>query len=112
MPRRKADVGQWWWIENLGRRVIVSIHHDKKQGRLYGVRDGGCPEYPLGPVSADRDRGRFVRARSLKKRDKRIRPAYLTSHSRPQNAHHLPLGAKGDSSPVLASCGSQGQGGR
>lgn len=109
MPRPRAEIGQRWWIEGLGRRVIVSIQHHKKQGRLYGVRDGRCPEYPLGPVSAIRDRGRFVRARSLKKRDKRIRPAYLTSQSRPQNGRQPPLGLKRDSSLVLASCGSQGE---
>jgi len=68
MPKAKAQVGQRWWVERLGWRVIVSIHHDKKQGRLYGVRDGHIPEYPLGPVSGCRDRGRFLRSRSLIRR--------------------------------------------
>jgi len=114
MPRRKAGVGQRWWIEELQAwRVIVARKYDKRQEHmLYGVRDGRCPEYPLGPVSADRARGRFFRARSLRRRDKRIRPAYLISRLPPQNAQQLPSRVKGDASPVLASCGSQGQGER
>jgi len=94
MPKAKAQVGQRWWVDGLGWRVIVSLHHDKKQGRLYGVRDGRIPEYPLGPVSGCRDRGRFLRSRSLKRRDKRIRPAYLTSHSPLQNQRQLVAVAK------------------
>jgi hypothetical protein len=65
MPPPRAQIGERWWVDGLGWRVIVSIQHHKKQGRLYGVRDAKCPEYPLTPVSADRARGRFLRSRSL-----------------------------------------------
>ena len=102
MPNPRAEIGQRWWIQNLGLRVIVSIHHHKKQGRLYGIRDGRCPEYPLGPVSASRDRGRFVRSRYLKRRDKRMRTAYLTSQSRPCNQQEIGLAVNCDYSPALA----------
>jgi hypothetical protein len=86
MPPPRAQIGERWWVDGLGWRVIVSIQHHKKQGRLYGVRDAKCPEYPLGPVSADRARGRFVRSRSLRRRDKRLR----TSVSNPSMAVHDP----------------------
>ena len=105
MPKAKAQVGQRWLIENMGPvkkdgrrasawRVIVAIQHHKKQGRLYGVRDGKIPEYPLGPVSGCRDRGRFLRSRSLIRRDKRIHPAYLTSQTALQNQRQLVAVAK------------------
>ena len=94
MPKPRAEIGQRWWIDGLGWRVIVSIHHDNKQGRLYGVRDGRIPEYPLGPVSGCRDRGRFLRSRSLKRRDKRIRPAYLKSQRASHNVRELVAVAK------------------
>lgn len=63
MPPLRANVGERWWVDGLGWRVIVGIRHDKKQGRLYGVRDAKTPEYPLGPVSAESlRRGRPIMA--------------------------------------------------
>ena len=117
MPKPRAEIGQRWLIAQMGPvdkktgkrtgawRVIVSLLHDKKQGRLYGVRDGRIPEYPLGPVSGCRDRGRFLRSRSLKRRDKRIHPAYLTSQTCLQNQRQLVAVAKA----VL--CPQEGEGG-
>ena len=91
MPPPRAEIGQRWWIEGLGWRVIRNRRSDK-HGALYGVRDGRCPEYPLGPVSATRERGRFLRSRSLRRRDKRVRSAYPNRYSSILRRIEMPVG--------------------
>lgn len=71
MPKPRAEVGQRWWIDGLGWRVIVSLRSDQ-HGRLYGIRHTSCA-YPLSPVSAVAGRGRYIRSRDLVRMARRCR---------------------------------------
>lgn len=93
MPLPKATKGQRWLVRGLGLRIIMSILHDA-HGRLYGVR-APTDDYPLTPrYSANANRGRYVRALDLIRRDKRKRPPKRCSHTTPQPA--LKVGAQGE----------------
>lgn len=94
MPAPRAEVGQRWLIRNLhgpkkhGWRVIRWKRRDR-HGRLYGIchPDG---EFPLTPVTAEGPRGRYVRSRSLIKRDRRIRRSNLNVEAARQDAREAP----------------------
>lgn len=107
MPKPRAEIGEVWFIRGLGRRVIVAIDSDR-HGRLYGVRAPTC-DYPLTPVySRDSNRGRFVRSRSLIRRDKRKRHVNLPFTVGSSQHSQQPCSGHRDSLPVEAALRSAG----
>lgn len=106
MPKPRAQIGEVWFIRGLGRRVIVAIDRDQ-HGRLYGVR-APTDDYPLTPVySRNSNRGRFVRSRSLIRRDKRKQRVNLPFKARDSDGTQALLNDNVDSLPIEAILGAQ-----
>lgn len=105
MPKPRAKLHEVWYICGLGRRVIVAIDSDR-HGRLYGVR-APTSDYPLTPVySRDSNRGRFVRSRSLIRRDKRKRHGNLAFTVGVSENTQPPSMPQGGALPVGAASGA------